>query len=763
MREGTGRAREGVDRGVRRGVSARARFGTTAVTARVHRPKAVHWEELTEVGAALSPRTRRPTDRFDQREAPRPKVRRLERADTEPLEEVRGLAARADEGRASPHEGDDLEGDDLAPPPEGEDLPPADEGEDSAAEEFDRKSAPRFSPAAAARLQEALDLAQAESSLAAPPGRWFEPGQEARKILLGTRVRGIEYEGAHLNVDALSRARVLVLEEEAAISSTVDDPLLLNDARLQPDILCEKYDWTKIDDDRDVVIVVECTGAVDFFLLALSVSGSVSSATRCKGASLQTADFRAAKLISKLNEFSVEDLLEKFREHAPRQERSRHRVSDGSMYCFGMRCDARDGNTFSSYSAKEDLKADQNALIAIAYQNKMLGNIEALLLPPVGDARKRHLALADENLKQYGKHAMMIEDHPDGLDGSASPAHAFTRGYGVQLHQEMSSSLPETISWPGGQDAARELADGALCFAILDAGVLLDVGESAKGSGRVCIIPGDTWHATLRCLGVGPRRALVVAVLPDERAEHVRAEARRRRGAGQVAHVVHVLDPDGEDAGPVGPRDDGPVGRDLGRRRVAVGLQGDEVRPRLPPVRGAHADHVLAGAALGPAGRGDVGHDAAPRAGGEHGAVRLARVAAVPQRQAVGDPARVEDRVRGGWRRRRVAARVEGHEPELAAARLGRVAHAGIVALGERRRGRRVRQRVAAGARVARLDAGDLVVERAAPGRAVAHGERGAVAGAGLADDVGQLAGVDAVDVAPRRGRGGADEQGYAD
>ena len=254
MREGTGRAREGVDRGVRRGVSARACFGTTAVTARVHRPKAVHWEELTEVGAALSPRTRRPTNRW---EAPRPKVRRLERADTEPLEEVRGLAARADEGRASPHEGDDLEGDDLAPPPEGEDLPPADEGEDSAAEEFDRKSAPRFSPAAAARLQEALDLAQAESSLAAPPGRWFEPGQEARKILLGTRVRGIEHEGAHLNVDALSRARVLVLEEEAAISSTVDDPLRLNDARLQPDILCEKYDWTKIDDDRDVAIVVE--------------------------------------------------------------------------------------------------------------------------------------------------------------------------------------------------------------------------------------------------------------------------------------------------------------------------------------------------------------------------------------------------------------------------------------------------------------------------------------------------------------------------
>lgn len=64
---------------------------------------------------------------------------------------------------------------------------------------------------------------------------------------------------------------------------------------------------------------------------------------------------------------------------------------------------------------------------------------------------------------------------------------------------------------------------------------------------------------------------------------------------------------------------------------------------------------------------------------------------------------------------------------------------------------------------MARLDAGDLVVERAALGRAVAHGERGAVAGAGLADDVGQLAGVDAVDVAPRRGRGGADEQGYED
>ena len=169
MREGTGRAREGVDRGVRRGVSARACFGTTAVTARIHRPKAVHWEELTEVGAALSPRTRRPTDRFDQREAPRPKVRRLERADTEPLEEVRGRAARADEGRASPHEGEDLEGDDLAPPPEGEDLPPADEGEDSAAEEFDRKSAPRFSPEAAARLQEALDGAQADSSLPAPP------------------------------------------------------------------------------------------------------------------------------------------------------------------------------------------------------------------------------------------------------------------------------------------------------------------------------------------------------------------------------------------------------------------------------------------------------------------------------------------------------------------------------------------------------------------------------------------------------------------
>mmetsp|Transcript_34235 Transcript_34235/g.116122 ORF Transcript_34235/g.116122 Transcript_34235/m.116122 type:complete len:621 (+) Transcript_34235:1065-2927(+) len=473
-------------------------------------PKAVHWEELTEVGAALSPRTRRPTDRFYQREAPRPKVRRLERADTEPLEEVRGLAARADEGRASPHEGDDLEGDDLAPPPEGEDLPPADEGEDSAAEEFDRKSAPRFSPAAAARLQEALEVAQAESSLAAPPGRWFEPGQEARKILLGTRVRGIEYEGAHLNVDALSRARVLVLEEEAAISSTVDDPLRLNDARLQPGILCEKYDWTKIDDESDVAIVVECTGAVDFFLLALSVSGSVSSATRCKGASLQTADFRAAKLIAKLNHFSVEDLLEKFREHAPRQERSRHRVSDGSMYCFGMRCDARDGNTFSSYSAKEDLKADQAALVAIAYQNKMLGDIEALLLPPVGDARKRHLALADENLKQYGKRAMMIEDNPGGLDGSASPAHAFTRGYGVQLHQEMSSSLPETISWPGGQDAARELADGALCFAILDAGVLLDVGESAKGSGRVCIIPGDTWHATLRCLDDSGRYHKVV-------------------------------------------------------------------------------------------------------------------------------------------------------------------------------------------------------------------------------------------------------------
>ena len=522
MREGTGRAREGVDRGVRRGVSARACFGTTAVTARIHRPKAVHWEELTEVGAALSPRTRRPTDRFDQREAPRPKVRRLERADTEPLEEVRGRAARADEGRASPHEGDDLEGDDLAPPPEGEDLPPADEGEDSAAEEFDRKSAPRFSPEAAARLQEALDGAQADSSLPAPPGRrrasaldqppgrWFEPGQEARKILLATRVRGIEYEGAHLNVDALSRARVLVLEEEAAISSTVDDPLRLNDARLQPGILCEKYDWTKIDGDRDVAIVVECTGAVDFFLLALSVSGSVSSATRCKGASLQTADFRAAKLISKLNQCSVEDLLEKFREHAPRQERSRHRVSDGSMYCFGMRCDARDGNTFSSYSAKEDLKADQDALIAIAYQNKMLGDIEALLLPPVGDARKRHLALADENLKQYGKRAMMIEGHPDGLHGSASPAHAFTRGYGVQLHQEMSSSLPETISWPGGQDAARELADGALCFAILDAGVLLDVGKSAKGSGRVCIIPGDTWHATLRCLDDSGRYHRVV-------------------------------------------------------------------------------------------------------------------------------------------------------------------------------------------------------------------------------------------------------------
>ncbi|KAH8074031.1 hypothetical protein JL721_2588 [Aureococcus anophagefferens] len=313
-------------------------------------PKAVHWEELTEVGAALSPRTRRPTDRFYQREAPRPK-------------------------------GDDLEGDDLAPPPEGEDLPPADEGEDSAAEEFDRKSAPRFSRAAA-RLQEALEVAQAESSLAAPPGRWFEPGQEARKILLGTRVRGIEYEGAHLNVDALSRARVLVLEEEAAISSTVDDPLRLNDARLQPGILCEKYDWTKIDDESDVAIVVECTGAVDFFLLALSVSGSVSSATRCKGASLQTADFRAAKLIAKLNHFS--------------------------------------------------------------------------------------------------------------------------------LHQEMSSSLPETISWPGGQDAARELADGALCFAILDAGVLLDVGESAKGSGRVCIIPGDTRHATLRCLDDSGRYHKVV-------------------------------------------------------------------------------------------------------------------------------------------------------------------------------------------------------------------------------------------------------------
>ncbi|KAK7250144.1 hypothetical protein SO694_00006443 [Aureococcus anophagefferens] len=485
-------------------------FHGREITARIHRPKAVHWEELTEVGAALSPRTRRPTDRFYQREAPRPKVRRLERADTEPLEEVRGLAARADEGRASPHEGDDLEGDDLAPPPEGADLPPADEGEDSAAEEFDRKSAPRFSPAAAARLQEALEVAQAESSLAAPPGRWFEPGQEARKILLGTRVRGIEYEGAHLNVDALSRARVLVLEEEAAISSTVDDPLRLNDARLQPGILCEKYDWTKIDDESDVAIVVECTGAVDFFLLALSVSGSVSSATRCKGASLQTADFRAAKLIAKLNHFSVEDLLEKFREHAPRQERSRHRVSDGSMYCFGMRCDARDGNTFSSYSAKEDLKADQAALVAIAYQNKMLGDIEALLLPPVGDARKRHLALADENLKQYGKRAMMIEDNPGGLDGSASPAHAFTRGYGVQLHQEMSSSLPETISWPGGQDAARELADGALCFAILDAGVLLDVGESAKGSGRVCIIPGDTWHATLRCLDDSGRYHKVV-------------------------------------------------------------------------------------------------------------------------------------------------------------------------------------------------------------------------------------------------------------
>ena len=138
-------------------------------------------------------------------------------------------------------------------------------------------------------------------------------------------------QGAHLNVGALSRARVLVLEEEAAISSTVDDPLRLNDARLQPGILCEKYDWTKIDDESDVAIVVECTGAVDFFLLALSVSGSVSSATRCKGASLQTADFRAVKLISKLNEFSVEDLLEKFREHAPRQERSRHRVSDGSI------------------------------------------------------------------------------------------------------------------------------------------------------------------------------------------------------------------------------------------------------------------------------------------------------------------------------------------------------------------------------------------------------------------------------------------------
>ena len=94
---------------------------------------------------------------------------------------------------------------------------------------------------------------------------------------------------------------------------------------------------------------------------------------------------------------------------------------------------------------------------------------------------------------------MLVGTHK-GLDTFSSPAHAFTKGYAVQVHVESAnaSSQPETIAWPGGQSNVPSPKE--LVFGILDAAVLLDIGKAAGSHGRVAILPKATYHATLRCL-----------------------------------------------------------------------------------------------------------------------------------------------------------------------------------------------------------------------------------------------------------------------
>ena len=39
---------------------------------------------------------------------------------------------------------------------------------------------------------------------------------------------------------------------------------------------------------------------------------------------------------------------------------------------------------------------------------------------------------------------------------------------------------------------------GDLCFAVFDAALVIDIGDSAQGDGRAIFVPGTVWHGTPR-------------------------------------------------------------------------------------------------------------------------------------------------------------------------------------------------------------------------------------------------------------------------